>query len=590
MTIAQPGQSAGARSRWIIGKSEVVAHDGMVATMYPQATDAGLAMLEAGGNAVDAAVAAAFAVGVVEPFNSGLGGIAQLVYFEASTGRSYVVDGIPTLPVGLRPALFQVVEGGGTAGVYGWPMVKGDANNTGFLAPAVPGVPACLCTALERFGCLSRPRVMAPAIELAERGYLLDWYVALAMACGQERLQRFPESRRTFFKPGGACYRAPMLGMAADRFVQPDLAESLRLVAREGADVFYRGVIGRRIAQHLTANGGVLSEAEIAAFEAPVLEPGLRGSYRGYDLIQAPHHTGAPTALQALNILEGYNLAALGHNRVEALHLVVEALRLAFLDRFGHLGDPAQQPVPHNGLVSKGYAAQLRAGIDPARAHIDAAAGNPWAFEAADAEQTALRGPSAAANPDRAGAGQTTHITVVDRERNMVALTATLGSHFGSAVVVPSTGITLNNAAMWFDPTPGSVNSIGPGKRIIWAGTPTLLLQEGKPFFAVGAPGGRKIISAVVQSILNVVDYGLGAQDAVAAPRVHCEGRETLVDAALGSDTADGLRRLGHQVTVVEETFSTSHFARPNGVLVDRASGTLRGGVNQYKPATAAGL
>jgi gamma-glutamyltranspeptidase/glutathione hydrolase len=189
-----------------------------------------------------------------------------------------------------------------------------------------------------------------------------------------------------------------------------------------------------------------------------------------------------------------------------------------------------------------------------------------------------------------AGEGQTTHITVVDQERNLVALTATLGDHFGSAVVIPGTGIVMNNATMWFDPRPGAANSLGPGKRIVWAGTPTLVLRHGRPFMALGAPGGRRIISAVVQVIVNVLDCGMGMQAAVAAPRIHCEGREVEADALIGEEGIGGLRRLGHEVTVREESFSTSYFARPNGVLVDPATGELRGGVNQYKPALAVGL
>jgi len=572
------------RSRWVISKTEVRSRRGVVAAMCPEAAEAGAAMLTRGGNAVDAAVAAAFAIGVVEPFNSGLGGIGQLVYYQAGTGHTYVVDGIPTLPKGMRPEMFRLLDTGERTGVYDWPAVSGDANNTGYLASAVPGLPACLCAALERFGRLNREEVLAPAIRLAAEGFELDWYVALTLAGAQRRLQQLAESRRVFYRPDWTCYRATMMAMTADHFAQPDLARSLRLVAAEGADAFYHGEIARHIAADMAAHGGLVTEQELAEYRPRIWEPGLLATYRGCQLVQAPQHTGAPTAVEALNILEGFELAALGHNRTETLHLVVEALRRAFVDRLQYLGDADQDPVPHDALVSKAYAAERRSDILADRATPAAAPGQPWRF-------SSLRPGAAARAPGvRAGEGQTTHITVVDRELNMVALTATLGDHFGSGVVIPGTGIVMNNGAMWFDPRPGSVNSVGPGKRVLWAGTPTLVLRDGRPFMALGAPGGRRIISAVVQVIANVIDFGMGMQAAVAAPRVHCEGAGTEVDALVGADAVEGLRRLGHDVVVREESLSTSYFARPNGVLVDPATGELRGGVNQYKPALAIGL
>jgi gamma-glutamyltranspeptidase/glutathione hydrolase len=553
--------------------------------MYPQAAEAGAAMLAQGGSAVDAAVAAAFAVGVVEPFNSGLGGIGQVVYYEARTGRTYVVDGIPTLPAGVSPERFPLMEGGGPTGVYGWPAVQDDANNTGYLASAVPGLPGCLCEALRRFGRLSRAAVMAPAIHLAEHGFELDWYVALALAGAQRRLWQFPESRRVFFRPDGSCYRATMIGMNADQFAQPDLARSLRLIAQEGPDALYRGTLARRIAADMSAHGGTVTERDLAAFQPRLWEPGLQSEYRGYQLVQAPEHTGAPTAVETLNILAGFDLGRLGHNRPETLHLLAEALRRAFVDRLHFLGDAARQPVPHDALVSRAYADQRRATISPDRATPDAAPGDPWPLSAVPRPPAPGMAPGTGARE-----GHTTHLTVIDQDHNMVALTATLGGHFGSGVTIAGTGIVLNNATMWFDPRPGRTNSIAPGKRLLWAGTPTLVLRDGRPFLALGAPGGRRIISAVVQVLTNVIDFGLGIQEAVAAPRLHCEGVETEVDHLVGAAALGALREAGHQVVPREEHFGTSYFARPNGVLVRPEDGTLRGGVNQYKPAMAIGL
>jgi gamma-glutamyltranspeptidase/glutathione hydrolase len=570
-------------SRWLVEKSEVRSDQAIVATMHPRATRAGVEALERGGNAVDAAVAAGFAIGVVEPFNSGLGGIAQMVYRDGRTGRSWVIDGTSTLPRAVRPDTFALDEGGGTAGMYGWPAVVDDANNTGYRSPIVPGMPACLCEAQARFGRLSRAEVLGPAIRLAEEGFEVDWYVSLVLAGEQARLSAFEASRGAYYKPDGTVYAAARFGASGDVLRQPDLSRSLRLIADQGADALYRGEIARLIAADMAASGGLIDERDLADYAVRVWEPGLIGEYRGHTTIQAPENTGAPTVLEALNILEGFDLAALGHNSAEALHLIAEALRRAFGDRFAHMGDPAFGPVPLAGLTSKEYAARRRAEIDQTRATPGAAAGDPWADEPAGR-------PSATTVAGLAGEGNTTHITVVDQERNMVALTSTLGGYFGSGVVARGTGIALNSGATWFDPRPGRVNSLAPGKRVLWAGTPTLVLREGRPFFAVGAPGARKILSAVLQTILNVVDFGLGAQAAVSAPRVHCEGSQTLVDARLDAAAVEGLRRLGHDVVLKEETFGTSHFARPAAVLVDPATGTLRGGVNLFNPAHAIGL
>lgn len=570
------------RSEWLIGKTEVASDTGVVATMYRQATEAGIAMLQRGGNAIDAAVAAGFAVGVVEPFNSGLGGIAVLVYHEARTGRTHVFDGTGTLPAATRPDQFQFVDGGAAAGIYGWPEVVDDANNTGYRAVAVPGMPACLLEAQARFGRLARADVMAPAIHHAEHGFALDWYIALGMAVNQHRLQQFPESRRVMFRPDGACHRAPMLGVEGDIFRQPDLARSLRAIAQEGADAFYRGRIAEQIVRDMQAHGGLLSAEDLANYRVRVSEGGLSGDYRGYQVVGGLDNTGYPTVMQALAILEGFALDRSPPGSAEQLHLIAEAQRLAFLDRFAHLGDADSAELPVRGILSPAYADERRRLIRGDAASPRAAAGNPWPYNGGG---VASHPPSAAT-----GEGQTTHLTVIDKDRNMVSLLSTLGQHFGSAVVARDTGIVLNNGTMWFDPVPGRVNSLAPGRRIMTAGAPVIVTRDGQPVLAVGAPGGRRVISAVIHSLVNMLDHGMGPQQAVNTPRVHCEGPTTVVDVRVGAPVLDALRRLGHQVEEREETFSTSYFGRPNAVMVQPGTGRLLGGVNQYKPALAMGL
>lgn len=572
----------GKRSEWVVDKTEAVSRDGMVCAMQPLAAEAGAEILRRGGSAIDAAVATAFAVGVVEPFMSGIGGVAWMIYRDAATGETLCIDGSSTLPKAIRADMFELLSSDQRSGLYGWRATKNDAAQTGWLSPATPGTPALLGEAHRRFGRLQWREVLGPAIQLAEEGFEVGDYVANMLAANWERLGRFPESRRTFFKPNGAPL-APSLGYGpGDRLVQADLARSLRLIANEGADVVYRGEIARLIGEDMARNDGLISENELASYRVRVLEPHVV-SYRDYQVLGQLENTGYATLVEALQILEGFDIARLGFQSVETVHLEVEAIRRAFVDRLKYLGDAALMPVPYGGVTSRSYAAERRASIDPAKATPDAEPGDPWPHDP---------NREAAWRPARAGAGgegQTTHITVIDRDRNMVSLTSTLGAMFGSGVVVKGTGITLNNGTMWFDPEPGSVTSIGPGKRIMSAAAHTLVLRTGKPFVAIGSPGGRRVISAILQCIVNLADLGLGMQQAISAPRVHSEGRETSISHRFPAEVIEGLRRMGHVTAVREDALGTSWFARPNGVMIDPTTGELRGGVFQLTPATAVG-
>lgn len=550
------------RSEWRIAKREAVAANGMVATDHPLATEAGLAMLRAGGNAVDAAVAAAFVMGVVEPFTSGAGGVAVALIARAN-GDAVVVDGSTTAPAAARGAMYELLPESGSAGMYGWPATRGNEHNLGWRSIGVPGTVACLCHALERHGRLDRARVMAPAIRLAEGGFEVDWYIALALAGYADRLWPNPEAKRIFYKQGGLTPRPPLGLEAPDRLAQPDLARTLRLIMEQGADVFYRGEIAHATAADSAANGGLVTLEDLESYRVRELAP-LRATYRGLDVLALPDVGGGVTVVEALNLLEGFGVPTRGS--AEALHLVAEASRRAFLDRLAFLADPASSAGPFARFASKEHAAAVRARIDPRRADPEA---TPFLEAVAS------------------GADHTTHISVVDRERTMVALTTTLGQGFGAGVVPRGTGVLLADVMTWFDPRPGRANSIAPGKRILWAVAPTLVFRDGAPYLAVGAPGGRKLITAVLQSILSVVDHGLGPQDAVNEPRVHCEGPETLVDARIPARTRRALAAMGHRIAVREETFGSSYFGRPNAVLVDRDR--LRGGVNRMKPSLAAG-
>lgn len=585
--IPQPrgreGARMGSRSQWAVDKTEAVSPDGMVCAMQPDAAEAGAEILRRGGNAVDAAVTTAFAVGVVEPFMSGIGGVAWMTYRDAASGRSTCLDASSTLPRAIKPDTFELLEPDQRSGLYGWRATKDDAANTGWLSPVAPGVPALLGEAHERFGRLPWRDLVAPAIALAEGGFEVNHYVASMLSASFDRLSRFPESRHTFIKPNGAPF-APAFGRGpGDRLVQRDLAHTLRLIAEEGWTVVYCGEIADRLAAEMKQNGGLLDAEELASYRVRVLEP-TAAEYRGYQLLGPLENTGYATLIEALNILEGFDVGRLGRQSLDAIHLKVESIRRAFLDRLTYLGDSASMPVPYGGVISRDFAATRRATIDPARATPNEGAGDPWPYD-----------PSSAPVGQRermgsGGEGQTTHITVIDREHNMVSLTATLGDAFGSAIVIKDTGIVLNNGTMWFDPEPGSVTSIAPGKRLMTAASPTLILRESQPFAAIGSPGGRQVISALFQCIANLIDFGDGMQAAISAPRIHSEGRETSVSNRFPSDIIDGLRDLGHQVAVRDDVIGTSWFGRPNGVLVDQKTGVLYGGAFQLTPATAVGV
>jgi gamma-glutamyltranspeptidase/glutathione hydrolase len=327
--------------------------------------------------------------------------------------------------------------------------------------------------------------------------------------------------------------------------------------------------------------GGLLREDDLAEYRPRLPERPLEGSYRGVTIHAAPGATGATTMLEMLNVLSGYDLGALGAGTADALHVWIEAMRLAFADRFQYLADPAFVDVPWHGLLTPEYAAERRRQISPTRALGEYEAGDPWPYEQRPR-------PAETYLPSRPWhTGGTTHLSVVDRDRNLVALTQTLLSWSG--VALPRTGIIMNDAMGWFDPEPSRANSIAPHKRALNNMSPVLLLRDGAPYVTLGAPGGRRIISAIVQSLVNVLDHGLGVQAAVTTPRLHCEGQLTEIDARTPAEVVSDLQRRGHQVKVHEEHASSFRFARPSGIRVDPATNTLTGGVHQYTPAWAMG-
>ena len=551
------------RSAWKIEKTEAASRGGMLTAEHPLAAEAGARILAAGGNAVDAAVAAAFAMGVVEPTTSGLGGVAWCVIREPD-GTVTTIDGTGAAPLRATADMYELAAGG-PAGMYGWPATAGNAQNVGYRSVGLPGSVGCLCHALERYGSLPRAEVMRDAIALADDGWEVDWPLSLAFSQYYDRISPIEASRAIFFRPDGAPRHAATGLEPGDRLVQRDLAASLRAIAAGGPDALYRGELGRAIADDVQRHGGILTADDLASF-AVVERPPLATTYRGLELRTLPGASGAITVVEALQILAAFELGRLAPLSAEALHLLAEAQRRAFADRFTHLADPATVGTAiYDELASPAHAAEARRSIDPTRAT-----------------------PGVAAVPATVATDCTTHVNAVDREGRMVALTTTLGGAFGSGVVAAGTGIMLANVMTWFDPRPGRPNSIAGGKKILSAIAPTLLLKEGAPVLCTGAPGGRRIMSAMLHVLTNVADWGMGPQEAVNSARIHCESVDTLVDSRVPEPARAALAAMGHRVTTKVETFASSHFARPSAIRVDGAE--RRAGVGAMKISTAIGV
>jgi gamma-glutamyltranspeptidase/glutathione hydrolase len=550
------------QSRLSVTKHTPLARRGMVVAEHPLGARVGRAVLARGGNAVDAAVATAYAMTVVEPFMSTIAGAGTMLIYRARPGDTVAIDFNGMAPLAAHETMFRLI-GGISDALFPWPRVENDANVFGYRSVAVPGSVAGLALALQRYGTMDLRDVLAPAIELARDGFVPDWYLALHHAGSAEEIAAFEETARVYLRPGRFIHRPPVTS-PGDHVAYPDLARSLELIGREGPDAFYRGAIAVAIADDMARHGGLIGKADLAAYEVRV-NPPLWGRYRGVDLAFAPGATGGITALEILNILDQFPRSRVGWDTSEGLDLRARAVRHAFLDRFTHVGDPASVKVDWDRLASTAYAREVATQIRRER-------GRP---------------PAAAAPGARPTADCTTHVCVIDRDRTMVSLTHTAVSLFGSRVVVPGTGILLNNGMIWFDPEPGKPNSVAPGKRGLVNMVPVLAFRKGEPYFTVGAPGGRKIVSAIPQVIANVIDRRRSMQDAIEAPRLHHEGDVLEIDDRVGATALQALARRGHRVVAKTETYSALNFSRPVGIRATPKG--LEAGLDPFGAAAAAG-
>lgn len=488
---------AAAQTRQLLNYQEihkpVVAERAMVVSQSDQASRVGAQILREGGNAVDAAVAMAFAMAVTLPRAGNIGGDGYMLIHRAD-GHATAIDFRS-----MAPALAKLEAYVGRDG-------KLDGGQTaGIRAAGVPGTVAGMALAHERYGRLPWGRLLQPAIDLAGQGMVLSRDEAFALAWGKERLARSPAGARVFLHPDGTALRA------GERLVQPDLAWSLGQIAEHGADAFYRGAIADRLDAGMRANGGLLRKRDLAAYRAIERQP-LRGSYRGYTLLTMPPSSGGgPGIAMTLAILEQFDLASMGAGSADALHLVAEATKRAWRDRQAYVDDPVAKRAPLGGFVSKAYGMSRAREIsmDRASAVDEVGAGDIWAHEGRE----------------------TTHFSVVDAEGNAVSTTYTIGSDFGSGVMIDGTGFLLGNLIGNFslqaqldakrERRPVPANALRAGSRPVSSMAPTMLLRDGAPWLVTGSPGGNTIPGTVVQMIVNVADFGMNIAEATAAPRIH---------------------------------------------------------------------
>jgi len=510
------------------------AEHAMVASVHELASRAGVEMMQAGGNAVDAAVATGFALAVVHPQAGNLGGGGFLLLRKAS-GEVRFIDFREKAPAAATENMYLDAQGN----------VIPDASTVGYKSIGVPGSVAGLVYAQKKYGKLSLEKVIAPAIRLAREGFALAWEDAEDLK--DEDLAKFTESKRIFQRGGNSYHSGEILK-------QPELARTLERIAKDPDD-FYHGAMARELAAAIQKGGGLITAADLAQYEVKEREP-IRGTYRGYDIISAPPPSSGGVALtEILNILEGYDLAKLGSRSAAAIHLAAEAFRRAFYDRAEFMGDPDFSKIPVPQLIDKRYAEAWRESIDLNHASVSKDLKRPANFN--ELERVARHRPIAVREPDN-----TTHYSVVDTEGNAVAVTTTLNDSFGSRVTAEGLGFLLNDEMDDFASKQGvpnaygliqgPANTIGPGKRPLSAMTPTIVLKNGKLFLVLGSPGGPTIITTVANILIGVVDFGLDIQEAVNAPRFHHQWLPDAiaVEDRLSPDTMNVLRSKGHKLNV----------------------------------------
>jgi gamma-glutamyltranspeptidase/glutathione hydrolase len=541
----------------------LTAKNGMVASIHPLAAEAGVHILRKGGNAIDAAVATSAAMGVVAPQFSGLGGGGFILIHLAKSGETIAIDCREVAPKKADAALFKRKATEGSKHALGAGEVEESANRMGYKAVGVPGNLAGLSLALDRYGTRALRELLEPAIKLAENGFPVSRRLAQTLANNIDdavtKGKLYPGTGKIYLRERGTY-------QLNDKIVNTDLASTFKKLAANGPEIFYGGQISEMIEADMAAHGGLVTIEDLNNYR-PIVRKPIVGNYRGYEVLTTPPPSGGGVVdVETLNILEEFELGRLGHNTAKSMHLISEAMMHGFVDKGKYSADPGFVEVPYEGLVSKAYAKKVAHGIDPAKASASINPGEPERFR-----------------------NDTVHFSVVDKDRNVVAMTESIECYFGSGVTVPGTGFLLNDQMHDFDPEPGGINSIQPGKRPVSNMAPVLLLKDGEIFLTLGGAGGPRIPSSSIAVITNVVDFGMDVQEAVGAPRIHGQNMEVSVDPAIEESARQGLARMGHKVTVRDVENEWWYFGAVQAIMYDARMGHLTGAADPRRDGEAIG-
>jgi len=527
-----PGGSAATK------KVAVVADKGMVASAHALASQAGVDIMKAGGNAIDAAVATAFAIGVVEPNASGIGGEGMIVLYRADKKWTVAIDYRSAAPASAK--------------------FSGAIPSTGHAAVAIPGTVAGLASALQQYGTMKLAKVMAPAIKLAEDGFVVSPTLAGVIADNFEEIMKNPPLAAIVCPSG-----LPLEAGATLR--NPDLGRSLRKIADGGPDVFYKGELADRITAEMEGHGGYLTKSDLAAYRAVGREP-VRGEYRGYSLISAPPPVGGTSVIEIMQILEHFDLANNAPLAPANVHLMSEAMKRGFADFSAFIADPDFEKIPIAGLLSRDYAKKRAAEIKPDVVSLKVGAGEPAKSES----------------------GSTTSLCAVDRRGNVAVLTQTLSDFFGAKVMIEGTGIILNNEMKNFSAR--GINAMAPGKRMRTTIAPTIILKGDKTFAALGTPGAARIISTMAILISNLIDHKMGIQEAIEAPRFYARDtdKNLSVETRMPPATIEALTKLGYVIQTMGDY--DLFFGGAQGIIIDPKTGKKIGGADPRRDGAVVGF
>jgi gamma-glutamyltranspeptidase/glutathione hydrolase len=533
----------------------------MVVAPEPLAAEVGLKVFRSGGNAIDAAIAVAFAQGVVNPQSCGIGGVGSMQIYHAHTGREVVIQFEGSVGSKASPTMWQD-DFLGQAVLAGRYTVQGNVNSLGYQSIAVPGFVAGMHEAWTRFGTLSWQELIAPSIQYAEEGFRVYPYIEgiaiwplnkSAYVDGLTILSTTEACAEVYTKQG-------KLYEVGDVLIQRDMGQTYRQIADQGPRVFYEGELADRIVADFEANGALITRDDLQNYQVHVREP-VVGSYRDYVVSSAPPPSSGFQLIEMLNIVEGFDLEALGLNSPAYIEIMAEAMKIGFADKQTHLGDPAAVEIPLGRLLSKEYAAEQRARIKQ---------GERARVRLVRREKHTTEGPGSM--------GGTTHLSAVDCQGNAVSMTHSLGS--SSGVVTPGLGFLYNNWMSQYCPVPWvTPNTIEPGRRRATGCGASVIFKEGKPFIIIGSPGGNFILTSLLQTVVNVIDHDMGIQEAVDAPRFHCEGAAITMEARIPSVTGKAVTAKGYEVKTSVYSYGKM-FGFVQAILIDPSTGRIRAGAD----------